>query len=348
MKPAVRKRHPFKLIALFFLAGLLVLILQTLFVSGTFKTVKDFSEGVTAEILPTPPGIEDLDYDPDSGTVFLSSHDRRNPSSTGAIYTLNPATNEIQNLTDRLHLPEFRPHGISFLNFNGAKYLFVISHRDTKNVVLKFLFLNDSLHLEKTYSGTDFSSPNDLLAVGEDAFFLTNDHGTVQGWQKTVADYLRLPVGNVVYFDGQRSGIVLKRIAYPNGIAYFNSRIYIASTLGNYVGVYAPVSMNYQLEEQRKIKVPDAPDNLMVAGSRIYYAAHPKLLAFAAHARDAGKISPSSVFYLENDAVSRVYTGTAVSGSSTALPVPDSAGNIDLYIGSVFESHILRLSPAKP
>lgn len=343
------KRHPFKLLGLFLLAGILILVIQILVKAGAFKSLKDYRDGITVETLPSPPGIEDLDYDPDSGTVFLSSHDRRDPTSIGALFALNPVTHELRDLTGHLDLPEFRPHGISFLNFNGSKYLFVISHRDTKNVVIKFRFRNDSLQLENSYSSTDFSSPNDLVAVGENAFFLTNDHGAVTGWRKTVADYLQLPVGNVVYYDGIRSGIVLEKIAYPNGIALFRDKIYVASTLGNYIGVYNPVSANYQLEKEKRLKVPDAPDNLMVYGDRIYYASHPKLLAFAEHARDTGKRSPSSVYYLENDTPTLVFMDSEgqLSGASTALPVADSSGNVQLYIGSVFESRILKLNKVR-
>ncbi|MBX2952994.1 MAG: hypothetical protein KF870_10835 [Leadbetterella sp.] len=343
------KRHPFKLLGLVLVAGLVALILQTLVKSGAFKTVKDFEEGLTVETLPTPPGIEDLDYDPGSKTIFLSSHDRRNRTSTGAIFALNPADNTLRNLTGHLNLPEFRPHGISFLDFNGNKYLFVISHRDKKDVVMKFRFRNDSLQLENSYSSTDFSSPNDLLAVGENAFFLTNDHGTTKGWRKTASDYLRLPVGNVVYYDGTRSGVVLDKVTYPNGIALFKDRIYVASTLGSTISVYNPVAANYQLEKEKTIKVPDAPDNLMVYGNRIYFASHPKLLAFAAHSRDTAKVSPSSVYYLENDIPHLVFmdSGSRISGSSTALPVADSTGNIGLYIGNVYESRILKLNKVK-
>lgn len=339
------KRYPFRLLGLVLLAGLLAIVLRTLIRSGAFKTVKNYRDKVKVIPVPTPPGIEDLDYDPETGTLFLSSHDRRDRNSTGAIYALDADGNHLRNLTEHLALSEFRPHGISFLNLNGNKYLFVISHRNTKNVVLKFRFLNDSLRLENSFSSTDFSSPNDLLAVGENAFFVTNDHGAVDGWKKTAADYLQLPAGNVVYYDGTRSDIALDKITYPNGIALFNDRLYIASTLGSRIGVYKPVTSYYRLEKEKTLKVPDAPDNLMVYGNRIYFAAHPKLLAFAAHARDAGKISPSSVYYLENDEPHLVFmdTGRQLSGSSTALPVADSSGNIRLYIGSVFESRILKL-----
>lgn len=340
------KRKPLKLLGLVLLAGTLALVLQILIKSGVFKTIKDYQEDLAVEILPTPPGIEDLDYDPVSGIVFLSSHNRRERNSTGAVFAFDPRSGHVRNLTAHLDLPEFRPHGISFLHINGKRYLFVISHRDTKDVVMKFSFSNDSLRLENSYSSTDFSSPNDLLAVGEDAFFLTNDHGTVKGWRKVVSDYLRLPVGNVVYYDGTRSGVVLKRIAYPNGIALYKDRIYVASTLGNYIGIYTPVSANYQLEKEKTVKVPDAPDNLMVYGDRIYYASHPQLLAFTAHVRDATRFSPSSVYYLENDKPHLVFmdSGNRLSGASTALPVPDSTGKPDLYIGSVFEARILKLS----
>ncbi len=327
-----------KILLIFLGTGLLALTLKSLYTAGVFTPLKTLE--VPAEIIKTPPGIEDLDFDPESGTVFLSSHDRRNPASIGAIYALDTATKQVRDLF------EFRPHGISFLNFHGQKLLFVISHRNEKNAVLKFAFEGDSLRLLNSYSSTDFGSPNDILAVGESNFFLSNDHGNTKPSVSKWADFVAFPLGNVVYFDGQRTTVVLKNIAYPNGLALYNDKIYMASLLGKYIGVYEPVGANYQLEKVKTISVPYPPDNLTVAGSRIYVAAHPKLLRFLKHGGDEQKKSPSAIFYLDNDQVKMVYVedGQQLSGSSTALAIPGPVPDIHVYVGSVFESKILKLT----
>jgi arylesterase/paraoxonase len=333
-----------KIIGIFLFTGLLALVLKNLYAAGVFTALKEVS--AEAEIIPTPPGIEDLDFDPETGTIFLSSHDRRNWASTGAIYALDTASMEVRDLSSHLNLFEFRPHGISFLNFQGQKLLFVISHRNEKNAVLKFAFEGDTLRLLNSYSSTDFGSPNDLLAVGESNFFLSNDHGNTKPSLAKWGDFLAFPLGNVIYFDGQRTTEVIKNIAYPNGLAYFNGKLYMASLLGKYIGVYEPVGAHYQLEKVKSISVPYAPDNLSVAGSRIYVAAHPKLLRFLAHSKDEDEKSPSAVFYLDNDQVKMVYVedGKKLSGSSTALAVPGPVPDIHIYLGSVFESKILKLT----
>lgn len=325
------------------------LVIQFLIRAGIFKSIKNESPGLEVSTIDSPPGVEDLDYDPETGTIFLSSHDRRDRTSTGAIYALkaNDKSYTPINLTRHLNLSEFRPHGISFANLNGNKLLFVISHKDDKDVVLKFRFQNDSLTLENSYSSTDFSSPNDLFATGENSFLVTNDHGTAQGFLKTISDFLRIPVGNVVHFDNGKSTVVLGKISYPNGVIVKDNEVYVSSTLGNYIGIYKPVSTSFHLEEVQKIKVPHSPDNLMLSGERIYTAGHPKLLAFMKHANSAQSKSPSSVYYIENGIPKEIFLndGTLISGSSTALPLPDSSGKDVVYVGSVFESKILKLMP---
>jgi hypothetical protein len=336
-------KRPILLVSLYII---IILVGITLWKAGIFKSIENTNPGYDIEVIKTPPGIEDLDIDPETGTLFLSSSNRRDRSSAGAIWAMNTDGKILCNLTEHLNLSQFRPHGISLLNTGSEKFLFVISHRDEKDVVMKFRFENDSLRLENSYSSTDFSSPNDLFATGENSFFISNDHGTVKGWLKMVVDFLRLPVGNVVHFDNGKSTIVLDKIAYPNGVLVHNEEVYVSSTIGNYIAAYVPKSANYHLEEVRRVSTPHAPDNLMVWGNKIYTAAHPKLLAFTKHAKSAEAKSPSSVYYIEEDKVHEVFMndGTAISGSSTALPVFDSEGKLSVFVGSVFEEKILKLT----
>lgn len=337
------KKHPvlFVLIALF-----LAYIINIFIKAGIFKHIENKHENFSIETLASPPGVEDIAYDPETETIFLSSHNRRNRDTVGAIYVLSPKKGLI-NLTEPLGLKEFRPHGISFLKVDSStKFLFVISHKNDKDVVLKFRFDNDSLQLTNTFSSTYFQSLNDLQAVGSNSFYASNDHGKVKGWKKKISDIFRIPIGNLVYFDGANGKIVVKKLAYPNGIIAMNGQLYVASTLGNRMKVFEAADANGNLKEVENFKTPTGFDNLTVFGSTIYAVAHPKLLAFTKHAKSANELSPFTIYSIANNEVTELFTdnGQLLSGSSIAQPIIDSLGNKQFYIGSIFESKILKLS----
>src|SRR6185369_14417475 len=93
----------------------------------------------------------------------------------------------------------------------------------------------------------------------------------------------------------------------------------------------------------RSLFLNAGPDNIDVdADGSLWIAAHPKLLDFLAHAKDAKKLSPSMVIKLdpaaEDGALKTIYAnlGDEMSGSSVAV----SDGK-HLAIGAVFEPKYL-------
>jgi len=42
-------------------------------------------------------------------------------------------------------------------------------------------------------------SPNDVVAVAPDQFYVTNDHGYPHGFMLTLEDYLQLPASSLLY-----------------------------------------------------------------------------------------------------------------------------------------------------
>jgi arylesterase/paraoxonase len=156
--------------------------------AGTFKDIHPHFEGTVTKInLAETAGPEDITIDPQSGIAFISADDRRtniqSPGSiAGAIFIMNLSDSlpGLRNVTPA-NTGDFHPHGISlWTNPNGKKFLFVVNHRQKNpaHVIERFEWRNDSLiHLESIEDENLMTSPNDVVAVGERTFYVTNDHG---------------------------------------------------------------------------------------------------------------------------------------------------------------------------
>jgi arylesterase / paraoxonase len=330
-------------------------VFDTLKAAGYFIEITP-SQNLSEEIIKTPPGIEDITIDSETSFAYLSSQDRRNREKTGDIYLmdLNKPTDSLINLTQKFNLKQFRPHGISFIKLgNGLKFLFVISHADAKHEVLKFEILGDSLKLENKYSSTDFLSPNDILAVGENQFYLTNDHKLKPGILRSLADFGRIANGNVVYYDGERAKPVSESIAYPNGIniSADHRYIFVASTLDRKVYTYAPDPETFKLNLLGESPTSYGPDNIEIDfDGNLWVGCHPKMLDFLKHAKNEKALSPSAVVKMDftpaaspmlSENLVYINKGEEISGSSVAAPYHL---NTKFLVGSVFESKVLRIN----
>ena len=61
-------------------------------------------------------------------------------------------------------------------------------------------------------------SPNDIVLISEDEFYVTNDHGSKKMRGKLIEDYLQLSRSNVLHYDGQKFKIVVSNLQYANGV----------------------------------------------------------------------------------------------------------------------------------
>ncbi|MEQ1588411.1 MAG: hypothetical protein ABL895_21175, partial [Cyclobacteriaceae bacterium] len=227
------------------------LVFAILIPAGMFKTIEPhFAGNVTSLELPIS-GPEDITIDQQTGLAFISVDDRRaNRTKSGSIQ----GAILIMNLTDSLPLlrnvtPEtltdFHPHGISlWKGKDGRAFIFAVNHSQNNNehFIERFEWKNDSLiHLESILDTDLMTSPNDVTAVGERSFYVTNDHGSSQlGLGRTLEDYLQRAISYVNYYDGVSFKKVATGIAYANGInqSADHSKIFVASTTGRKVMVY--------------------------------------------------------------------------------------------------------------
>jgi len=298
------------------------------------------------------PGPEDIQIDHDTGLAYISVADRRDtsPDRHAGIYMLD--LNDPHTPPRKLEgeYPDgFYPHGISLWQGpSGERRLFVVNHPHGKHSVEIFRLdaTNRLSHLD-TITSEKFTFPNDIVAVGEREFYVTNMQRASGGIALTLELYLGLPVTDVVYFDGSEATQAATGLITANGInvSADDSELYVAEVIAQRINVYQRDQASGKLNERKRIAIGTGPDNIDVApDGSLYIGAHPNLLAFTKHAADENAISPSQVVRL--DTASGEYKTVFMSvngeidGSATG---PYWRGN--LLVGSVFESQVLWCSP---
>jgi arylesterase/paraoxonase len=342
------------------LLGLFILIayltIDIFIAAGSFKRMKPHFNGTTSFLELPVAGPEDITIDYETGIAFISADDRRANrlqagSVEGAIFVLHLNDPAMQlHHASKTAPADFHPHGISLWKGNGRSFLFVVNHpqKIQEHTIERFEWRNDSLiHLETIRDAELLTSPNDVTAVGERTFYVTNDHGYSEpGMGRTLEDYLRLPLSYVNFFDGNSFRKVATHISYANGINHSAdfSKIFVASPTEGKVFIYKRDVGSGLLTLQDEVDTDTGVDNIELdeAGA-LWIGCHPQLLKFVAHAKDAANPSPSQVIKLTPDNTG-VYKaeeillndGTEYSGSTVA-----AVFGRKMLVGSVFEKKIL-------
>lgn len=298
-------------------------------------------------------GVEDLAVDEDTKLAYLSGYDRR-ASAKGApvrgaiwVYDLQQHDAAPVDVTAGALPNGFLPHGISLFRApDGKRTLFAVSHAGGKHTIEIFDVDGKTLTHRRTVSGDALVSPNDVVGVGPDSFYVTNDHAYVSGWMRTAEDFGRLRVSTVQYFDGKSFATAITGLGGSNGINVSSDgkSLYVSAASELTVYVYDRDVLTGVLTRRGAVKVPGFPDNIDVeADGDLLVAVHSKVFALLAHAQDPSKLSPSHILLLSADGKgsftpATVYynTGEEISGASVA-----SAYGPAMLIGSIFEHKFL-------
>jgi len=336
---------------------LLYVVFGILVPAGMFKTITPHFEGNIQKLELPIAGPEDITIDTQHALAFISVDDRRvnnknSASIEGAILLTNLSDSipTLKNITPS-NLQDFHPHGISlWTEPDGSQFLFVVNHRQKswEQAIERFAWRNDSLiHLESIIDANLMTSPNDVTAVGERSFYVTNDHAYSQrGINRTLEDYLQRAISYVNYYDGESFRKVATGIAYANGInrSVDLRQLYVAACTGRKVLIYNRNPTNGELTLEQTIDVNTGVDNIELdENGLLWIGSHPQLLKFVAHAADPGKFSPSQVIKLSKDKDGKyqmeeifLNDGSFYSGSTVAAVYKDK-----ILIGSVFEKSFL-------
>ena len=321
---------------------------------GFFKIIKPHFHGKVEKLSLPIAGPEDITIDSQLQLVFVSCDDRRvnsiKPGSLqGGIFSidLRDSSRQLRNITPPLR--DFHPHGISlFRNEKDQLFLFAVNHRQNPkgHYIEKFEWRKDSLvHLESFADTIFMTSPNDVTAVSERAFYVTNDHGNVSGIERIIEEYLQLPRSYINYYDGEKFSKVATGIPYANGINHSadGTKIFAGSPTGRKIIVYKRDIPTGTLKLEEEIFLDSGADNIEVdEDGNLWVGCHPKLLRFVANSKDSTQNSPTQVLKVNYkpgaSVVEEIFLndGTQYSASSVA-----AVSGPTLLIGSVFEKSLL-------
>ncbi len=344
---------------LYILGGLaavaLLLVLEFLRHGGQFRTPATRFAG-RCETLPLAASAEDIRIDAERGIAYLSYLDRRaqvdGEAAAGTVLLLDLNLPDPQPRAALLEEPPaFRPHGMSLLvPPDGRRRLFVISHpEDAPHEVLIFEeTVTGSFALVEAIRDPLLVDPNAVLAVGPRQFYVANDTGARNGFERGQELLLRRGLATVAYYDGTQMRAEVTGLKTPSGIAANNelTRVYVSETSGNRIAIFKRDVVSGRLEATGHIEVGSAPDNLHIdSDDRLWIAAHAKLLALVRHFGDATRAAPTQVLVWapgEGEDVPKPDTvymnpGEELSAGSVAAPWRDL-----LLIGSITERKLLR------
>ncbi|WP_342377251.1 SMP-30/gluconolactonase/LRE family protein [Myxococcus stipitatus] len=329
------------------------LVVKTLNDAGQFKQLTPHASGACKPV-PGMPGAEDLTFHPTLGFAYVSSDDRRATAAgrpvPGGIFRYEPGSNTPPVLLTRGFSQDFHPHGISlFVAPDGTQTLFVVNHPDgATNQVERFEVGADGMLVHKaTLKDPLLLSPNDILAVDAERFYVTNDHGHPPGAMRTLEDYLQLGLGSVVYFDGQRFQTVIEGTKYANGInvSRDGKTVYLTQTVGKLLQSYARDPATGALTLSHAKVLDTAPDNIELdAQGDLWIAAHPKLFDFVSHATDPKGLAraPAQVLRFSGTGADMKVTEVYLDdGKQTAATATAAVFGKRMLLGPVFDADIL-------
>lgn len=270
----------------------------------------------------------------------------------GKIYTLDllDSRQNIQALSIKGGFDEdsFNPHGISVYtdDKDGAIYLFVVNHPHGKSQVEIFRFVEEenSLQYIKTIKHDLLRSVNDIVAVGTESFYATNDHYFTNGFLKFLEPLLTLGWCDVIYYSPDTVQVVAGGFLSANGINISPDKrhLYVSDVM-NHTIVVLEIQKNTILSRLKEVDVGSLCDNIEVDRKTgdLWLGSHPNGLKFLLS--DPNDPPGSEVIKIqdilsEKPKVTQVYAdnGSVIIGSSVATRYGGK-----LLIGTVYQKALI-------
>ncbi len=342
------------------LIGAGVLVIRTMNAQGFFTAVPP-NTPLVCRTIPSADGPEEIAFDPQSRLVFISARDRRkprdnpNPNDGLYVFSIDRANDMPRKLSG---VPEnFHPHGMSlYRDREGNLTLMVINHRAKKSSVVEIFdaaAAPDKVQLfhRATIEGSLLLSPNDVVAVGRDRFYVTNDKGSTSAFGIWLERNLLLGRSKLVYFDGGKLVVASQGLQSANGIGVSpdGTKIYVAELSARQLRIYNRDQFSGALTEpedeaQRSYGLPLGIDNIDVApDGSIAVAGHTKIPESRAFLTQPDKPSPSAVYlvntkngYPVSSGILFADDGRRLGASSTGVRIGDR-----LIVSSPYEKKIL-------
>lgn len=345
------KRIGVALAVVIVLAG--IVVFDFLRHGGQFRALRPGFAG-TCETIPMDASAEDIQIDRERGIAYLSYLDRRGlvegrpVAGTVMLLDLNAAEPRPRAALAS-EPPGFRPHGMSlFVPAEGRRRLFVISHpQDQPHEVIVFEeTITGAFAPIRTIRDPLLVEPNAIAAVGLNEFYVANDSGASNGFERMQEMLFRRGMSTLAYYDGGQMTAVTTGLKSAAGLAVSPdlTRVYVSETAGNQIGIFRRDVVTGALTALDTIEMTSAPDNLNVAtDGTVWVAAHAKLTALIRHFGDADSPAPTQILRFPAGAsaqagLQQVYLdmGEQISAGSVGAVWRDR-----LLIGSITERKLL-------
>ncbi|KPP77152.1 serum paraoxonase/arylesterase 2-like [Scleropages formosus] len=269
----------------------------------------------------------------------------------GKMYTIDLYDQRMKPVELRIgrgfNLDSFNPHGISIYidEKDHSVYVFVVNHPHGKSQVEIFRFVeeeNSIVHL-KTVQHELLHSVNDIVAVGTESFYATNDHYFANDFLKHLEPLFGQPWCNVVFYSPEEVKVVASGFYSANGINSSPDRrhIYVADVYDHKI-VSLAVQENKELTPVKSVAVGSLCDNIEVDRNTgdLWLGCHPngwKVAFYNPEDPPGCEVIQIQNIHLEKPAVNHVYTdnGSVIQGCSVA-----SVYRNKLLIGTVFQKAV--------
>ncbi|KAG8443122.1 hypothetical protein GDO86_011800 [Hymenochirus boettgeri] len=297
-------------------------------------------------------GSEDIDILP-NGLAFISSGLKYpglislQPEKPGEIFLLDLSDEHLHPVSLRLSrafdFSTFNPHGIStYIDpKDDTVYLFVVNHPQYKTTIELFKFKEEEnalLHL-KTIKHELLHSVNDIVAVGPESFYATNDCYFTDFIMRHMEMFFGMALTNVVYYSPSVVKQVSSGYYSANGIAMStdNKFVYVADVFGHTIHILEKQT-DWSLTPVKVVELEMLVDNLSVDPTTgdIWTAGHPngwKLLSYHFDDLPGSEVVRVRNIHSENPIVTQVYVnnGSLIQASSSACVYEGK-----LLVGTVF------------
>ena len=320
-----------------------------------FKTINPYFAG-SCEAVNGTGSAEDIDVDRDADILFISAADRLGRTlgqsdGQGEILVYDLAAAPAQYTIGRQPgVDDFRPHGISlYRSPDGSRRLFAINHRASGEETIEVFDISADhrLNYVKTIKHPLFESPNDLVAVGPEQFYVGNDSGAGNGLQRALEFICLAAYSKIVVVNGIEASVVVDGFASAGGINASNDgrSIYISATADRSVAVYQRDPNTGALSYQQSAELGISVDNIDVAADgSLWVAGHPSVFKLMGHFFSGGeKPAPSQVYRipvidgrLAEPETILTSLGSDLSASSVAVQHRDA-----FYVGGITSRRML-------
>jgi len=301
-------------------------------------------------------GAEDLEFDHQSGTLYIAAAGRRSGNSfrpdPGAFFRWHLDDESAPTKLPLQGIPQaLRPHGLGlYIHPSGERRLFAVHHGIGGEEVLIFRLEGEPakpvLQLVRSVATPLFVSLNDVAGVGLESFYVTNDHAHRSALGHVYEDFTMRAQASVVYFDGTSARTVASDLRYANGVQVSTDRkhLLVAETMGYRIKSFVRDERGDLLLRSQTL-LDTTPDNFSRDESGDYLiGAHPSPYLFLRHAASANNRSPSEVLRVRLTSDGTLSPATTILGDPgqlfSASSVAASHGK-HLIIGGVFDRGVL-------